>query len=58
MAYLVRPDIIIPFTPSLLFGETATSNLSLKVKMHLNYNYRPILYNISWILDTSEELPD
>jgi len=47
MAYLVRPNIIIPFTPSLLFGETATSNLSLKVKMHLNYNYRPILYNIS-----------
>ena len=58
VAYLVRPDILIPFTPSPPFGETATSNLSLEVKMHLNHNHRPIQHNTNWMLDTGEELPD
>ena len=58
VAYLVRPDIIVPFTPSPPFGETAPSNLSLEVKKHLEHNYRPILYKTCWILETGEELPD
>lgn len=58
IAYLVRPDIIAPFTPSPPFGETAPSNLSLEVKKHLEHNHRPILHKTSWILETGEELPD
>ncbi|KAL9024572.1 MAG: hypothetical protein Q9196_006423 [Gyalolechia fulgens] len=58
VAYLVRPDIIIPFTPSPPFGETAPSNLSLEVKEHLEHNHRPILHRTSWVLETGEELPD
>lgn len=58
VAYLIRPDIMIPFTPSPPFGETATSNLSLEVKTHLNHDHRPILHKTSWILDTGGELPD
>ena len=58
VAYLVRPDIMIPFTPSPPFGETAMSNLSLDVKLHLKHDHRPILHQTSWMLETGEELPD
>lgn len=58
VADCVRPDIRTPFTPSPPFDETATSNVSLEVKTHLQHDHRAILHNTSWILDTGEELPD
>lgn len=58
IAYLIRPDVVLPFTPSPPFGETTTSNLSLETRTHLEHHHRPILYNTSWLLDTGEELPD
>ncbi len=58
VAYLIRDDVVMPFTPSPPFGETPTSNLSLEVKMHLEHDHRPILHRTSWILNMGEELPD
>ena len=56
LAYLIRSDVVTPFTPSPPFGETMTSNLSLETRTQ--HRHRPILYKTSWILDTGEELPD
>ena len=58
VAYLIRSDVVTPFTPSPPFGETMTSNLSLETRTHLEHHHRPILYKTSWILDTGEKLPD
>ena len=58
VAYLIRPDIVMPFTPSPPFGETPTSNLSLDVRMHLKHCHRPLLHRTSWMLNTGEELSD
>jgi hypothetical protein len=58
VAYLIRSDVVTPFTPSPPFGETMTSNLSLETRTHLEHRHIPISYKTSWILDTGKELPD
>ena len=42
VAYLIRSDVVTPFTPSPPFGETMTSNLSLETRTHLEHHHRPI----------------
>ena len=58
IAYLIRANVVLPFTPSPPFGETTTSNLSLEIRTHLEHHHRPVLHRTSWMLDTGEELPD
>ena len=55
-AYMIDPDILVPFTPSPPFGEVALDNTNLDIRAHFPHHHEPRWHRTYWILDQGEEL--
>ena len=55
-AYMISPDILVPFTPSPPFDEVALDNTNLDIRAHLPHHHEPRWHRTYWILNQGEEL--